>query len=37
VIFGAAFGAAAQAREPQDSSSPGEYVVSLAALGRSRR
>jgi malonyl-CoA O-methyltransferase len=36
VIFGAAFGAAAQTSGAADSSLPGEYVVPLTALGRSR-
>ena len=34
VIFGAAFGAALQTIGGADASSPGEYVVPLAALGR---
>jgi malonyl-CoA O-methyltransferase len=34
MIFGAAFGAAAQTGGGADASSPGEYVVPLAALGR---
>jgi malonyl-CoA O-methyltransferase len=34
VIFGAAFGAAAQTSVAAEASSPGEYVVPLAALGR---
>jgi malonyl-CoA O-methyltransferase len=37
VIFGAAFGAAAEHGGRADSASPGEYAVPLAALGRSRR
>ena len=37
VIFGAAFGAAAQAGGRGGSSVPGEYAVPLAALGRPRR
>jgi malonyl-CoA O-methyltransferase len=37
VIFGAAFGAAAEQGGRADSASPGEYAVPLAALGRSRR
>jgi malonyl-CoA O-methyltransferase len=36
VIFGAAFGAAAQTGGDADASSPGEYVVPLTALRRSR-
>jgi len=36
VIFGAAFGAASEASGRADSSTPGEYAVPLAALGRSR-
>jgi malonyl-CoA O-methyltransferase len=37
VIFGAAFGAAATASGRVNSSSPGEYAVPVAALGRARR
>ncbi|HEX2790346.1 MAG TPA: malonyl-ACP O-methyltransferase BioC [Steroidobacteraceae bacterium] len=37
VIFGAAFGAATQAGGPENSFSPGEHVVPLAALGRRSR
>jgi malonyl-CoA O-methyltransferase len=37
VIFGAAFGPAAEAGGRGDAASPGGYTVPLAALGRSRR
>ena len=37
VIFGAAFGPAAEASGRGDAASPGGYAVPLAALGRSRR
>jgi malonyl-CoA O-methyltransferase len=37
VIFGAAFGAAAEASGRGDAASAGGYTVPLASLGRSRR
>ncbi len=37
VIYGAAFGAADQARGPGEPASPGEFVVPVAALGKARR